>query len=699
MQLAPGTIVEERFRIERLMGCGGMGVVYRARQLNLDRPVALKFVNVFCTAETDATHRLEREAVVLSRLHHRHIVSFYGFGTYGSEHYLVLEYIEGNSLDDLLDNGKPLSWIHTLRIAEQIASALKHAHSLGIVHRDLKPANVLLTVEGEEEVVRLIDFGMAKLLPEFEKQLQRLTQTGSALGTILYMSPEQCIAAPIDHRADIYSLGAIMFHCLSGHPPFYGDIEEHLLTAHLAAPLPQLDSSDVPAELAPSLEAIIHRCMAKSPNDRYDSADELLEDLHKVQKLQPILLTPPHDSFSKFHHLVRQPSRTMRNLAVLAAASAVILIFGFFCSNTRRSRTPLTPDADETVGASDLFYQWRGKPHLPDATEIQKTKRILAKNRFDHSLDMNQAALDELYCSLARCYIEQGQQAEGWRYLKEGWELKLPGRPEPHSHGKKNILALELRISCQKMLDGEKPDTLMKTDGGFLREVEQESMSELENAVASEAADKETRSGTADEGLACVLIQFEHARGNQRAFNRALYLDNRLTGSVREIEGPEGWQYWGRKYLDRDPLWAETCLDRALRVSTRYDSEIDKGRFLSALGLDYSYLACSRHPGVPQKLWRRAAELLEQSSGNEPDRTIALALAYQSLGQGQRAAGCIDKILDPESGLKFGKNCWQSLHTYADILRAKGRKAELQGLLTKIADYKRQTHANVTVQI
>jgi serine/threonine protein kinase len=246
------------------LGAGGMGEVFRARDTRLDRTVAIKI----CTGRF--TERFEREARAISSLNHPHICALYDIGREGTVEFLVMEYLEGESLEAGLRKG-PLPIEEALQIAIQIASALDAAHRRGMVHRDLKPGNVMLTRGG----AKLLDFGLAKMnepagLSDTDvTQLtphRPITVEGTILGTLQYMPPEQLEGRPSDARSDIFSFGAMLYEMITGRKGFAGSSQASLIAAVMAVNLPPV--STIQPMASPALDRVVRRCLAKSPDDR-----------------------------------------------------------------------------------------------------------------------------------------------------------------------------------------------------------------------------------------------------------------------------------------------------------------------------------------------------------------------------------------------------------------------------------------------
>jgi serine/threonine protein kinase len=270
--LRPGLIVDERYKIEAFLGAGGMCSVYKAEHLNLQRPVALKFLRAdFAT--TDAIERFRHETIAVSAMDHPNIVEVYGWGVFQNRPYMAMEFLDGISLSAVLarEPNNRLPEEKALPIFVQICDALIHAHEKGIIHRDLKPSNVML-VENEQKV-RLVDFGVAKILPESGKELQKLTQTGSLLGSVPYMSPEQCLCQPLDARSDIYSLGCLMYEVITSEPPFTGSSAYATISHHVHTEVRQNEL------LKTQIGDVILSCLAKDPQKRPQSATALKDAL------------------------------------------------------------------------------------------------------------------------------------------------------------------------------------------------------------------------------------------------------------------------------------------------------------------------------------------------------------------------------------------------------------------------------------
>jgi serine/threonine protein kinase len=256
-------------RVDGIAGRGGMGVVYRATDLTLDRSVALKLIAPSLAMDPVFRARFERECRLAAAIDHPHAVPLFHAGEEDGLLYVTMRYVEGTDLRELLRANGRLEPLRAVTIVDEVAGALDAAHRHGLVHRDVKPANVLISSRGGRERAFLTDFGVCKQ----RTQLSELTGTGLAIGSADYMAPEQAYGAEVDGRADVYSLGCVLFQTLTGAVPYDRDSDLDKLWAHAHEPPPDL--RDVRPDLPSRLGEVLARSMAKDPSDRYESAGEL----------------------------------------------------------------------------------------------------------------------------------------------------------------------------------------------------------------------------------------------------------------------------------------------------------------------------------------------------------------------------------------------------------------------------------------
>lgn len=266
--LRPNTVVDRRYRVVELLGSGGMGQVYRARHDGLGRDVALKVIHARGLSDANAM-RLEREARAIARLDHPGCVRVLDYGrTYG-RHFLAMELIDGRPLSWVLNARGALPASEVVDIARQVLAALSHAHAQGVLHRDIKPGNVM--IEALTGRVVVIDFGLAHVRDE-----AGLTAHGTCPGTPSYLAPERLLGRPYDTRADIYSVGVLMYELLTGVRPFSSKDPTRLARSHIEQPPPPVRSL---CDVSPALERVVMRALEKDPNDRFLGASDMLAEL------------------------------------------------------------------------------------------------------------------------------------------------------------------------------------------------------------------------------------------------------------------------------------------------------------------------------------------------------------------------------------------------------------------------------------
>jgi serine/threonine-protein kinase len=272
-----GKVIARNFRVEQLIGTGGMGRVYRARQISLDKPVVLKVLHPHFNNDTQLVQRFQREARAASRLNHPNSISIIDFGqAEDGTLFMAMELLHGRDLFTLLQSEFPLAYTRLGRIMVQVCSALAEAHAQNIIHRDLKPENIMVEDRRDQkDFVKVLDFGIAKIQDPSEEGSRALTQQGMVCGTPEYMSPEQARGENLDARSDIYAVGVLMFQLVTGDLPFKAETALGIVTKHIteAPPSPRAVRPEV--GIPPGVEAIILRCMEKRAERRYQTAEEL----------------------------------------------------------------------------------------------------------------------------------------------------------------------------------------------------------------------------------------------------------------------------------------------------------------------------------------------------------------------------------------------------------------------------------------
>ncbi len=304
MQMAPGVVVDSRYRLLSRLGTGGMAEVWAAEDSQLGRQVALKMLHSRLAADQDFVERFRREASAAAGLQHPNVVSVYDRGESQGTYYIAMEYLRGASLKDLVRRG-PLEPGYAVELVVQVLRAASFAHRRGIVHRDLKPHNVMLDDEGR---VKVTDFGIARA------GASDMTETGLIMGTAQYLSPEQAQGHAVTPSSDLYSIGVMLFELLTGHVPFEGESPVTIALRHVSEPPPP--PSRLNPRVSPALDAVVLRALGKDPRDRFADADEFIaaltaassspQDVAEVTRIVPAAAyVPAHEPVGPYVH--REP--------------------------------------------------------------------------------------------------------------------------------------------------------------------------------------------------------------------------------------------------------------------------------------------------------------------------------------------------------------------------------------------------------
>jgi serine/threonine protein kinase len=379
-KLSPGSVTKTGSRVKYFgeyellseIARGGMGVVYKARQVKLNRIVALKMILSGNLAGKDEVKRFQTEAEAAANLNHPGIVPIYEIGEHDGQHFFSMGFVEGQSLQDKLRDG-PLPPREAALLCRKVAEAVAHAHASGVIHRDLKPANVLLDKTGEPKVT---DFGLAKQVESDSD----LTRTGAVMGTPSYMPPEQASGrtAEIGPRADVYSLGAILYCVITGRPPFQAastmDVLMQVLDREPVSPrqlIPKIDKD---------LETICLKCLEKNQAKRYATANDLIEDLSRYLDGRPITARPVSRSEQAWRWCRRHPAIASAMLAVLVLLM-VSVGAGFWINAERTRAVTLQQQTEGTLAQSNYFLanaRWN-ENRAGDAREL--LEQIPAQHR------------------------------------------------------------------------------------------------------------------------------------------------------------------------------------------------------------------------------------------------------------------------------------------------------------------------------
>ena len=330
-----GRVLAGQFRIEEPLGKGGMGVVYRATQMGMDRTVVVKVMHHVLCANKTAVERFRREAQSVGKLNHPNIVQVYMFGeAEDGSLFIAMEYVAGRSLSRDLQQHGPMGEGRVLRIADQILSALAEAHGVDIIHRDLKPDNIMLIErEGNLEQAKVLDFGLAKVFRDIPKD-KIITQAGVVTGTPRYMSPEQARGLDLDTRTDLYSLGVVLYEAFTGKHPFKGESALDFMRKHTTEVVPSPRDRVEGLQLTPRTESLLMKCLAKEPKDRFRSAPEMQREVRTILRGLPAVRPDPSRAPWQFATsptlaaatMVRRGERRRLVTAVLVLAATTLVL-------------------------------------------------------------------------------------------------------------------------------------------------------------------------------------------------------------------------------------------------------------------------------------------------------------------------------------------------------------------------------------
>lgn len=365
-----GSIIDERYELISRLGSGGMSVVYKAHHKLLDKTVAIKMLHPGLTGDAETVERFRQEAQAESFLNHPHIIAAQALGvTSEGGLYLVMDFLPGMSLADLLKIAGRLDQKRALNIFIQTTEALAHAHGQGVIHRDIKPSNIMLIDNDESaDFVKVVDFGIAKILPADGRRSQHITADGTIFGTPAYMSPEQCLGQLLDHRSDLYALGCLIYEVVSGQVPFRGETPIETMLRHVNETAPAIDDD---VQIGSKLETIIFKLLEKDPNRRYQQACDLLDDLREA--LDSLHL--PQVRIPTGAHKIsgRHKRFSARQLGAGVVAVIAVVACGMLAINARTLlaaaqlaafEPQLKADAALAAGRDDYFNNFRLQEEL-----------------------------------------------------------------------------------------------------------------------------------------------------------------------------------------------------------------------------------------------------------------------------------------------------------------------------------------------
>jgi eukaryotic-like serine/threonine-protein kinase len=422
-----GEVLDGRYKVEKLLGRGGMGRVYRAEHVGIGRAVAVKVLDPRGGFETSARQRFEREAIATGKLRHPNCVGVTDFGMLpGGSLFLVMELLDGVTVDDVLADHTRLPLPRAVAILRHVLRGLAHAHGQGLVHRDLTPRNVILVPEPDDpDFAKVVDFGLAKMTGADTGAT--ITQTGIVCGTPSYMSTEQALGKPLDHRSDLYAATILLFEMLTGRPPFQCDEALRTLSLHISAPPPTVAEIAPDVIVPPALDRLIARGLAKRPEDRPQSADEYLAELDRAMAApaQPTQELSVADISIARPVTPRPPTTKLKQRRIWQAAglAAIVLVAGIAVGLSRSGSAADTPDARPAeVPAAAIEMPEEARPTVDPA--IEAARRLAASGRRQQALDKLRALRKDrprdaaIPYELGRVYLQLNwpkQVLESWR--------------------------------------------------------------------------------------------------------------------------------------------------------------------------------------------------------------------------------------------------------------------------------------------
>ena len=533
-----GITLDNRFELIAEIGSGGMGRVFKARQIGLERLVAIKILDPVLNFDPEILSRFEREARSISVLKHAHIAAFYHYGMHlDSMPYIAMEFLNGASLrQEISEDG--IDWPRTLRIARQICDAMAYAHQNGVIHRDLKPNNIILLSEPEADWVKILDFGLAKIASLTESGKQKLTKTGELIGSVNYLSPEQCLGRKTDGRSDIYSLSCVIFEMLTGQTPFDSDNPLGQIHKHVNEIAPLVSEVQKTRIIPPGIDLVVQKGLAKLPEDRYQTMEELSSDLQKVHegKIDELLANSEKKAAKSKPNKLRLPLGIAVGAVLLLLVAAYIYVLNFTGAgliyqiqsdlskdNSERKRMTWLTKADKAEEA--------GKKESAGLiiTELSRTVSVNENNTF---------SLARLYLAHAKECLKAGNRKEAGKWAMKSLTKMLEyERPKP-----------QRTIDYLKMLEDSStvalvtPDKISKQDAKKIDHIARPMIDVKGTAIISlaELYDRAFQDNhiPPTEALADTLtfaVKLLASQGNDKSFQRLFPRAERATELILHI--------------------------------------------------------------------------------------------------------------------------------------------------------------------
>lgn len=460
--LETGTILDGKYEVLSFIGSGGMGSIYKARHVELGNLVAIKIMHGRFAADPESVKRFQNEARFIANLRHKNILSVYSFGTINGLAYIAMEFIEGQSLSDRLDDGGPFSPTQALPIFLQVCDAMSYAHKLDVLHRDLKPANVMMVEQPDGTIcAKVVDFGLAKLLDGSDgSDGQRLTHTGEVVGDPNYMSPEQAQGKKLDARSDVYSCGCLMYEVLSGQKPFTGESPVTILYKQISEnPQPFASTLKMP----PALEAIIFTCMTKDAAQRYESFAALASVLSEFLQNPNLKIAAPTQSRGGKKRLMIATA-CLAMLSILAALGLTSIELRE--SGTEDSSVERRPD-QKHLSEKEARQELARSERLHDPIQIANSKTelvhaLIRAREYERAMPIAEETLRgpglsdtkkaKLQLLLGATYFHTGKNAQAIA----AWEQVQTKAPDKYQREEAAAHLVTFYINCHKWDDAER---------------------------------------------------------------------------------------------------------------------------------------------------------------------------------------------------------------------------------------------------
>jgi len=669
--LAPGTLVSH-YKIVDKIGAGGMGEVYLADDTKLDRKVALKFMPIHLAADSEMRQRFTREAQAAARLDHPNIVTIYEVGEFNGRPFFAMQFIEGETLNKLRRD-ESLSIQKIINLMSQIASGLAKAHAMGITHRDIKSANIIVNRDSR---AKILDFGLATL-----QGSEMLTKTGSTLGTVAYMSPEQVQGSQVDHRSDIFSLGVVMYELITGQPPFKKSNDAatlHSIVSENPAPLSQHNPS-----IPPELERLINKVLAKNPNDRYQTATEIVGDLNSVsqslsspgQSSGSVAASQPSVAVLPFNNMSSDPDNEFfsdgltEELLNVLAKNPGLKVTGRTSSFAFKGKTEDLRVIGQKLGVESLLEGSVRKAGNRVRITAQLVKAVdgfhLWSETYDRVVDDIFAVQDEIAGAVAKELHVKLLGSSGNKHTvnPESYQLTLKANQLAHNYTKADVQkAKEMYEQALKLDESNVPAIAGLANVWLIQAAyglgTQDLLGEYRRGkeLAKRAIEADSELPEPYISLAWVRVAFENnyddaMQNLMKAYRLAPNNVDALgfLGLLASLRGDfDAGKPYFKKALELDPLNPETLMNygKTLLWASKFTEAEEI--FLKALELSPGMATIHLNLGWVRLLRGQPDEALVEME-KEPGsgyRLCGLATIYHALGRADEAKACLDELID-----------------------------------------------------